>query len=101
VHVIVNQLGGKVEYPTFPGGPTLKRTLQIEHDALMRPGEEDVLFLARAADGSYSVLGGAQGRFSVDNRGLLGPISLDAEVARAHSGQTLDSLATEVRALNH
>jgi hypothetical protein len=26
---------------------------------------------------------------------------LDAEVARAHSGQTLDSLATEVRALNH
>ena len=67
----------------------------------MKPGEEDVLFLGKAADGSYSVLGGAQGRFSVDDRGLVRPISLEAKVTRAHASETVEALAAEVRALSH
>jgi hypothetical protein len=53
--IIVSQLGGKITLPTFPGGPRLNRTLQLEGDSLMVPGQEQVLFLSKNTDHPHKV----------------------------------------------
>jgi hypothetical protein len=96
-HLTVSQPGGLVELPTFLGGPTLKRTIEFEHDTLMTPGQDHVLFLGTAKDGTYYVVGGPQGRLSVDKAGKIHPIDAGAPATRGRAGQTLESFALEVQ----
>jgi hypothetical protein len=79
----VNQAGGIVTLPTYPNGPKLTRTLEFEHDPLMQSDQEQVLFLTQAPDGSYDIVGGPQGRFSVQD-GKVHPVSDEAPVAKGH-----------------
>jgi hypothetical protein len=95
--VTVSQPGGLVELPTFPGGPTLKRTIEFEHDTLMTQGQDQVLFLGKAKDGTYFIVGGPQGRLSVDKGGKIHPIDAGAPATRGRSGQSLESFAGEVQ----
>jgi len=97
--ITVTQSGGTVELPTFPGGPNLSRTLEMEHDPLMTAGQEHVLFLTRATNGRYYVTGGPQGRFSVDTVGKIHPVDPAAPAARGHAGKTLEGFAAEVQTL--
>jgi hypothetical protein len=96
-HVTVSQMGGLVQLPTYPGGPMLKRTIEFEHDTLMAQGQEHVLFLGKAKDGTYFVVGGPQGRLGVDNGGKLHPVDVGAPATRGRTGQTLESFALEVQ----
>jgi hypothetical protein len=72
--ITVTQTGGTVERPTYPGGPKLSRTLMLEHDPLMAPGQQHLMFLSRTSDGRYYVVGGPQGRFSIDKGGKVHPV---------------------------
>src|SRR5262249_51574024 len=63
--IVVTQPGGPIDLPTYPHGPKLHRIIEVGHDHLIKPGEEQVFFLSPAADGTYFVVGGPQGRFFV------------------------------------
>ena len=95
--ISVTQPGGPIELPTFPGGPTLKRTIEFEHDPLIVKGQEHALFLSQTKDGKYYVVGGPQGRLTVDNGGKIHPIDPAAPATRGRAGQTLESFAVEVQ----
>jgi hypothetical protein len=96
-HITLTQSGGPIDLPTFPGGPTLHRTIQSEHDPLIQKGQEHVLFLGHAKDGTYYVLGGPQGRLTLDNGGKVHPIDPATPALRGKNGTTLESLAIEVQ----
>jgi hypothetical protein len=96
--LVVSQPGGHVELPTYPGGPTLKRTLQFEDDPLMEHGQEHVFFLKKAEDGAYFVVGGPQGRFQVNN-GKIKSVDGRSAVGKQHDGEDADSFAAKVAAV--
>jgi hypothetical protein len=95
----VTQLGGKVSLDTFPGGPKLQRTVVFEGDTLLNAGERHVLFLKRANDGTFFVVGGPQGRLSIDNTDKLQPIDSTAPAHRGRAGGTLEAFIAELGAL--
>jgi hypothetical protein len=95
----VAQPGGVISAPVVPGGPALARTVQIEDDTPMHQGERYVLFLQRTADGSYVVVGGPQGRLTVDSQSQVHPLHPGIPATRGHDGQALDSFASEVAAV--
>jgi hypothetical protein len=95
--VVVSQVGGQIELPTFPGGPQLKRTIHDSGDPLMEPGQQVLLFLTKGEEGTFGVVGGAQGRFTVDRQGRLQPIAAGTPVGRALGGKSVDQVATEAR----
>ncbi len=97
--ISVTQLGGKVSLDTFPGGPKLQRTVVFEGDTLMNAGERHVLFLKRANDGTFFVVGGPQGRLSIDNTDKLQPIDSTAPAHRGRAGGTLEAFIAELGAL--
>ncbi len=94
----VTQPGGRLELPTFRGGPKLKRTFVFEEDPLMAVGEEHVFFLKQAPDGSYYVVGGPQGRFQVRD-GRAEPVAPGSPLGRAHPGEPLEDFLARVRAV--
>jgi hypothetical protein len=96
--ILVNQAGGTVILPTYPNGPKLTRTLEFEHDSLMQSDQEQVLFLTQAPDGSYDIVGGPQGRFTVQS-GKVYPVNSEAPVAKGHENQALEQFISEVRAI--
>ena len=96
-HITLTQSGGPIELPTFPGGPTLKRTIQFEHDPLIVKDQEHALFLGLAKDGTYYVVGGPQGRLTVDKAGKVHPIDPSTPALRGRAGTTLESLVLEVQ----
>jgi hypothetical protein len=98
----VTQPGGHVTLSTIPNvaAADLHRTVEFEHDTLMQAGDKHVMFLQRAGDGSYFVLGGPQGRFSLDRGGKVHPIDPATPASRGRDGQLLETLAGEVRAAN-
>jgi hypothetical protein len=96
--ITVVQPGGTISVPTLPGGPVLTRTVQIEDDKLMRSGQRYVLFLKRGENGAFFVVGGAQGRLSVDTTLKVHPVNPGAPATRTHDGQPLDSFLAEVAA---
>jgi hypothetical protein len=93
--VKVTQAGGHVALDTFPGGPKLQRTVEFEHDTLMKAGERQVMFLHRANDGSFFVVGGPQGRLLVDQAGNVHPIDVAAPALKGRDGQSLERFVAE------
>jgi hypothetical protein len=68
-------------------------------DVPMAAGERYVLFLRSAADGTFFVVGGIQGRLLVDAQGNVHPVGSGSPATRSHDGQSLDAFLTEVRAI--
>ena len=97
-HLTVTQPGGTISVPTLPGGPVLTRNVQIEDDSPMHAGERYVLFLKLVNDGSFFVVGGAQGRLSIDGPGNVHPLNPGTPATNAHNGQALDDFMSEVAA---
>jgi hypothetical protein len=95
----VTQPGGKLRTPTFPGGPQITRTVQFEHDAPFQAGERHLLFLRAAGDGTYFVVGGPQGRLTIDRTEKVHPIDRAAPAARGREGQGVEALLSEVAAI--
>jgi hypothetical protein len=91
----VTQAGGHVALDTFPGGPKLQRTIEFEHDTLMQAGERQVMFLRRANDGSFFVVGGPQGRLTIDQAGKVHPIDVAAPALKGRDGQPLERFVAE------
>lgn len=94
--ITVNQPGGMVVLPSYPGGPMLQRTFVFEHDPLMVAGSEQVLFLTQKADGSYSIVGGPQGRFFVTSSGAVRAVDPTFPLARGHNNEILGTFVTHV-----
>jgi len=69
-----------------------------EDDPLMRAGERYVLFLHGLPDGSFTVVGGPQGRLSVTGDGRVRPVRL-APATVGHDGQPLDDFLADVAAV--
>ena len=97
--ITVIQPGGSVKVPIFPGGPARARRVQIEDDSLMSPGERYVLFLRAAEAGAFRVVGGAQGRLTVDAQDRVHPLHPGIPPTRGHDGQTLSGFLTDVAAI--
>lgn len=97
-HIQLTQPGGHVTLDTIPGvdAAQLHRTVEFEHDTLLQAGEEHLMFLQRASDGTFFVLGGPQGRLSIDKTGKVHPIDVGSPALRGREGQLLESLVTEV-----
>jgi hypothetical protein len=91
----VNLPGGLVTLPTFPMGPRLQRTMVWENNPLFVAGEQETLFLHRNADGSYAVVGGPQGRFTIVN-GAVHPIDAAAPLAKGHDGESLNAFSHDI-----
>jgi hypothetical protein len=100
--LVVTQPGGHVTLDMIPNlsASQVHRTIEFEHDTLMQSGEQHVMFLQRAADGTFFVLGGPQGRLSVDRSGKLHPIDTAAPALRGYDGKLLESLVSEVGSAN-
>jgi hypothetical protein len=97
-HITVSQPGGTISVPTVPGGPVLTRHVQVEDDSPMRAGERYVFFLKRVNDGTFFVVGGAQGRLSIDGTGHVHPLNPGAPATHTHDGQALDGFLSEIAA---
>jgi len=65
------QSGGVITATTFPGGPVLRRTVELPGEPLLRAGEHALLFLTRSADGTFRMLGAGQGHLIIDSAGLV------------------------------
>jgi hypothetical protein len=89
--ISVTQLGGKVTLDTYPGGPKLQRTVEFEGDTLLQAGERHVLFLNRAADGTFFVGSGPQGRLTIDQSGKIHPVDANAPALHGHEGDNLQA----------
>jgi hypothetical protein len=94
------QPGGTVKVPIFPGGPSRSRVVQFEDDTLMARGDRYVLFLKRAEDSAFSVVGGAQGRLVIDAQNRVHPLHAGIPPTHAHDGQTLDGFLADVAAIH-
>lgn len=99
--ITVTQPGGQITLPQPKGSqaPVLVRTLVAEHDPLMIVGQEQVLFLQQATDGTFHVTGGPDGRFSLDARRTLKPVDDAAPIGQAQKGQTLEQLAGKINVI--
>jgi hypothetical protein len=64
----------------------------------MQPGERNVLFLNRAADGSFFVGSGPQGRLAIDKNNTVHPIDAHAPALQAHAGTNLEGFLGAVDA---
>jgi hypothetical protein len=95
----VSQPGGKLATPTFPGGPQVTRTVQFEHDPALQSGERHLLFLRAAGDGTYYIVGGPQGRLTIDRTEKVHPIDPAAPAVRGRDGERMDVLLSEVAAV--
>ena len=95
----VSQPGGKLRTATFPGGPQITRTVQFEHDSPFQAGERQLLFLRAAGDGTYFVVGGPQGRLTIDRTEKVHPIDRAAPSVRGREGERVDVLLSEVAAV--
>lgn len=71
-------LEGKTVKLTQMGGTIGKRSVVVDADPLSQPGDELVLFLRQGGDGGFRIVGGAQGRYKVEN-GKLAVVSEEAE----------------------
>jgi hypothetical protein len=99
--ITVSQPGGQIQLPSPAGStaPTLVRTLVAEHDPLMVVGQEHVLFLQHASDGTFHVTGGPDGRFNIDARRGLKPIDESTPLGASQKGQTLDGLQKNLNSI--
>ncbi len=96
----ISQPGGKLRTPTFPGGPQITRTVQFEHDPQLQAGERHLLFLRDAGDGTYYVVGGPQGRLTIDRTDKVHPIDRASPATRGREGERVDALLDEVAAVS-
>ncbi len=96
--LVVTQPGGHVTLDMIPNlsAAQVHRTVEFEHDTLMQSGEQHVMFLQRGSDGTFFVVGGPQGRLSVDRSGKLHAIDPGAPALKSREGQLLESLVNEV-----
>jgi hypothetical protein len=94
--VTVNQMGGEILIPLGDGAPTLHRTMVAEHDPLLVPGQEQVLFLTKEAGGTYHITGGPDGRFNLDAKKSLQPVDEGSPVGKAHKGHSIDDLQNNI-----
>jgi len=97
--ITLNQVGGEIKIPLGAGAPTLTRTIYADHDPLLVQGQEQVLFLNRASDGTFNVAGGPDGRFSLDARRTIQPVDHASLVGASLKGETVDSLEARLRTL--
>jgi hypothetical protein len=96
--VTLVQNGGVITASTFPGGPLLRRTVELPGDPLLRAGERAVLFLTRSADGTYSVLGAGQGHLVVDSANLVHPVQPGAPAVQSLAGESVESVVARLNA---
>jgi len=68
-------------------------------DVPLATGERYVLFLQAAADGTFFVVGGVQGRLVVDAQGAVHPLGSGSPATRGHDGQALDAFLNDVGAV--
>jgi hypothetical protein len=83
---------------TQPGNP-IRGAPPSADDAPLAPGERYVLFLQLAADGTFYVVGGVQGRLAVDAQGTVHPVGSGSPATRGHNGQALDAFLNDVSAV--
>jgi hypothetical protein len=95
----ITQPGGKLVTPTFPGGPQITRTVQFEHDTPLTAGERQLVFLRATGDGTYYVVGGPQGRLTIDRAERIHPVDRATPAVRGREGQQMDALLEEVVAV--
>jgi hypothetical protein len=90
------QPGGLVSAAVFPGGPVLTRTVQVEADPLMHANERYVFFLRHAEGSLWYVVGGAQGRLSIDARNNVHPLNPSLPATHAYDGDSLQRFVSAV-----
>ncbi|MBV9170695.1 MAG: hypothetical protein JOZ81_11480 [Chloroflexi bacterium] len=90
------QPGGVLSAAIFPGGPALTRTVQVEADPLMRANARYVFFLRRGEAGTWYVVGGSQGRMSIDARNNVHPLNPSAPATHAYDGDSLERFVSAV-----
>jgi hypothetical protein len=91
--LVVTQLGG-----SLPNGSKVTS----EHDPMMQPGDQEVLFLRHdAKSGKYFTTGGGQGRFKIQSTGQVTALDPDSPFARQTTGKSLGFLKGAVQAVAH
>lgn len=65
-------------------------------DPPLTAGERDVLFLQRADDGTYFLVGGPQGRLTIDAQGNVHTVGAGSPATRGRDGQALDAFLNDV-----
>jgi hypothetical protein len=65
-------------------------------DPPLTAGERDVLFLQRADDGTYFLVGGPQGRLTIDAQGNVHTVGAGSPATRGRDGQMLDAFLNDV-----
>lgn len=96
-----NDLAGKTIQMTQMGGTLGKRTVIVDAEPLSEKGDELLLFLRQGSDGGFRVVGGAQGRYKVEN-GKLAVISAEAEhlaVTSVLEGKAVNEVETKFNEL--
>ncbi len=81
-----------------------KQIFEISDDPLMQTDDEFIIFARKNTSGTYTVLGGPQGRFVIDND-LVYPLShiasrsveINAQNSADNSGKNIDDFISEVR----
>jgi hypothetical protein len=96
--ITLSQVGGEIKIPLGPGAPTLTRTIMADHDPMLVQGQEQVFFLSRATDGTFSVAGGPDGRFKLDARRTLQPVDHASPLGTALKDTTIDALESKIKA---
>jgi hypothetical protein len=97
-HLIVSQLGGTVATKQPNGVSENVVVANAEHDALMKVGSEEVVFLNQdSATGKFFTTGGGLGRFLVQSNGTLVAADHESPLARSFNGKPSESLKSEVR----
>lgn len=71
------------------GGKKGKQVFEIKSDPLMKKGQEFLIFAQKNQDGTYTVLGGPQGRL-VYSKGMLNSLK-NTELPYVNARNTLDS----------
>jgi hypothetical protein len=87
----ITQLGG-----TDPQG----RQVVNDGDPLLQVGQDEILFLIQDFDGRYSMLGGAQGRFTIGSTGIVQSLDPgDYPYTKAYSGLTISAFKAAMQAV--
>jgi hypothetical protein len=82
-----------------PAGQQIVVNGQVEDDASLNANGRYVLFLKLVADGSYFIVGGAQGALWVDGADNVHPVNPGSPPTHAYDGQSLSTFLAAVTAV--
>lgn len=72
------------------GGHDENRKLEIEDDPLLESGQEFLVFLQHNQDGTYTILGGPQGRLEYKDKRLNSMQYVNDRLKQYHSGMNIN-----------